>query len=1053
MIANDMCCFSRSRMAFFLIIIGLIVGPSNASYGDEPFQRFLTFLKENNYFDEASEYLDKMLTDKTLPEEYVNDLPLEKLFILQSSLPFTKMVDQPAKREKIEQGFRDFLKSFPNNPRRMEARLGLADLVFKNGQESLTKANSRFGSEEDRQAARKSFATALELFENTLAELKPIIQDLQGARADTPAKEALRKKYQAEYRQAEILKALATKFTGETYPAESPERIETLGKAEKDLTDIVNKTLQASDAGIHTISLLYRGQVQSLLGKVDEAYDSFVRVADIEEAPFREWRVQATSELLRLLANPKQGKFENVIQRGNDLLKTMQAPEKKSALWLELQYTLAESQADFAEVLMKQSSTQSKGKNLKSNSRSLLQTVLKYPSPYQEKAKDLLQKLGVDVDAKKGDKTPEVKKFSEGLQAASELIKGADEGVELIEMLEKRKESANSDDEKKAIADDIVNAHAEIKKSYQDAQGILEKTLRVYTPNDSRDDLIKARCFHSYTSMKQEQFWNSAAVGDFTLRTSGGTELGLQSGEIALLSYSRLLQEVSEPEKPEVAGALDSLAAYMVKNFPNAKESENAVLTLFEDAKKQEKWDECERYMGMLKVGSPKYKEVQRFMGIVTWTLYQQAMRDLKKAEQQPTEKEQALLQKAESLLKEGFEGIDEGTMGQLAIECGNYLSLVYLKTNRVKEAIEVLNKPNFGPLSVVRNPGEVKLEDRVKLDTLRLTLQSVVVEAASSGKALDSKIIDDLVKEMQGIGDPEKMTGAFVSLAQDLREQLESVNVPAERSKLAETIRVLLSQVSGISTDVTTVLWAANTMLNLGKSLDEIKASPEQVMKMMKSSATAYQRILELEGKTPGSLAAKNRKIEDVQIQLAQALRGEGNYQASIDIYVKLLKANNKMLLAQMEAAKTYQKWGEASKKADIIKKGMVGADKDQGKNIVWGFGPMSKNLRDPKLKEFFYESRLHLAQCRRGIADLEAKPEERKKYYELALADIRTTVVSTPITKESAWFKDLDKLCIECQKELKQPTTGIQEFMKTVEQNAAKGAPLEDKNGGDSE
>ncbi len=188
---------------------------------------------------------------------------------------------------KLEAGFREFLLKNPQNRRRSEVRIQLADLLLKRGQDLVRKSAA---ANEEPTAAREVFVESRKLFDGTIEELRPLLENLQGNKADTAAKEALRDRMRSEYRQSEILKAVTAKFLAETYADKAAERKQWLEKSETELLDLVRK----ASGGSQVLGRLYLGQVQTLAGKFEEAFDQFDRVAAVEDmGPFREWRVQA----------------------------------------------------------------------------------------------------------------------------------------------------------------------------------------------------------------------------------------------------------------------------------------------------------------------------------------------------------------------------------------------------------------------------------------------------------------------------------------------------------------------------------------------------------------------------------------------------------------------------------------------------------------------------------------------------------------------------------------------------------------------------------------
>ena len=493
--------------------------------------------------------------------------------------------------------------------------------------------------------ARKSFEESRKLFEGTKTELAPIIEQLKGNKADNANKVAYRDRLQGEYRQAEILHGLSAKFIGETYAIEAPEFKKWLEKSESELTEVVKKTNTNREGGRHALSRLYVGQVQAILGKIDEAYDSLVRVADIEESgPFRDWRVQATSALVRLQLKSPQPKFEPILGRAESLLKTAQAGEKWTPDWIDLQLAIAEGSLAWSTALDSQPSGQSRSKAVKSEARGILQTIAKRPGPHLEKARKLLASIGIEATPKSDEKIPEVKKFADGFASARERFDRVNSNNMSNEILRSRKKAAPTE-EQATIEEEIKKNEAGSLKDIRVAELLLTKAIPLFGKDDSREDLARARYFLSFALLKREAFWESAAVADFVTR--GGGDVGLEAGRFALFSYEKLLEKDGKENGKPLAKSLESLAAFMLNTWPNAKESEEAAMTLIQQASSDDRWDDVERYIAMLPKDGVKPSQIRREIGVILYARYLIAVDKKRRANEKASEEDKKALERA----------------------------------------------------------------------------------------------------------------------------------------------------------------------------------------------------------------------------------------------------------------------------------------------------------------------------------------------------------------------------------------------------------------------
>jgi hypothetical protein len=145
-------------------------------------------------------------------------------------------------------------------------------------------------------------------------------------------------------------------------------------------------------------------------------------------------------------------------------------------------------------------------------------------------------------------------------------------------------------------------------------------------------------------------------------------------------------------------------------------------------------------------------------------------------------------------------------------------------------------------------------------------------------------------------------------------------------------------------------------------------------------------------------------------------------------------------MLSAQLEAARTLEEWGTASKDPQRLREAMLGTDKlPNGTMSVWGWGLMSQKLarssgQKPELLEYFFESRMRLAQCRMQIAASETDPAKKTKEWERTLGDLRSTAVGFPGVVQSKYYPAFDQIAREAQRALNKPQSGMKDFLQTT-------------------
>ncbi|MDZ4849290.1 MAG: hypothetical protein SGI77_08345 [Pirellulaceae bacterium] len=1035
------------RLAFRLgLIAGLFVVLANCDYshGEEPANQFIERLREERLFDHASKYLDIYGKKGWLPETMVRDAPLERLMIIQDSLATSRTTKERDERlAALENGFRDFLASAKDHPRRSEAGLRFGTLMLDHGQREIKKLdepNQSDNANAIRKAARDAFTQSEAAFKKTQEGLVIVLKEMAGAKiaASDTEKIALRKRYQGEYRQSQILQGLVLKLIATTYPTDDKLYQDWLKKAETQLSEVISKATSATEIGAKTLSRLYRGEVQALQGKIAPALESYTPVADNEEdGIFRVWRVQATAAMIRLLGSEAGGsKFDDAIKRGVDLLKKLDKNELMNPESLDLQLAISQVRLAYSAAVKGKKGSETTVKGEQREAREMLNVIARRPGDHQVKAKKLLSELGIEVIDPNESKLPVVRTFADAFKEAKIRLERAESSTLSVEILKTRiKETSGAD--KVQVESELKLTEENARRDRDQALQLLRRALHLYRPDDPRDDLLTARFYIAYLLVKQDRFWESVAVSDFVARSGPGTDTGLKATGFALFGYRKIVESLPADRQMSVIGSLEALAQFMQATWPEAEETQQATLTLLQHALRNQKWDEAERFLSLMPKSGDQSNATRRDLGYVLWIQYLISLDAQRKAGKAEGLGDLALRDRAERLLSEGWEALQIVTLDQRAVEAACALASLYLRTDRLDKAEAILYREKIGPIAVIANKSGPVKDATVRLEVHRLTLQSKVMAAASGSKTLEPSEVESLVNEMQAAAgkNTKLLTNTLLVLAKDLQDQLSAVQNDTNKAKLAGGIQVLLTQLASVSKDAGMLDWAGTTMWQLAAGLSKKPGSSAIMKKLNAEAIQVFQKMLDMAAKDPKFLDAIQRVPDDILLKQALAYRGTSEYQKAADSLIKILKGNSNQLTAQVEAARNYQEWATA-KDGELLKKAIYGVEPDRRqKNIVWGWGQISKALisqmaNSPELQTIFFDARLQLATCRRQIALSMPAGELRDKTLEQALNDIRQTYLFYPEFGGGESKNDFEKLVRSLQKDRGKENVGLKEF-----------------------
>jgi tetratricopeptide (TPR) repeat protein len=1000
---------------------------------DEPAKRFLNRLREEGYYDMGLKYLDLSAAKNRLPADMKTDLPLERVILMQESL---RNVKTPQQREErmaaIEKGYREFLAAAPGHSRRSETQTKLGDLLLDRGQSALTeskKPENVVSSESWRSKSRQAYTEALDLYNKIAEELKPILESMAGDKIKTLKIEGksvkelteLREQYQREYRQSQILQAKTMEFISQTYEEQAPDRKQWLEKSEASFNAVVEKTTGPQEAGRRMLSLLYLGEVQTQLGKIDEARNSYIRVSENEEGGiFRTWRIQAIAGIIRLDSTEKAAKYEAAIQRGEETLKTASTKERDDPEWLDLQLALAEARIAWGKKLDPKKED-NKIRNNRSAARELLQTVNKKKGPHQAKAQKSLSELGIETVEKKTDeKLPTTKAWADTIKVARERLDRAESSELDLPVLQQQATAGNNvQDQIQIIQDSATKERTQSIELYQ-------RALRMYKSTDSRDDLIEAKFLLAYLYLRTEKYWECLALSQELLVSAKGTDKAQKAGGFAFMGLGKIISEASPERQLSFVPSLVRLANQLNTIDPASEEARNTVDLLVKLDLIHKRYDDALKHISL---GQGKGSGGGASMlGQILWGEYQQAAYEHRKNKTEETSEEQKNKLQAETLLRSTWDGMSADKVDKTLVNGVNTLANIYLSSDRVDQALAIIDAEGKGAIALVNSVSD--LEPSVKLEAYRLKLQALV-QAAGSGKPLPADSVVQIVQTMKTLagGDDTLLTNSLNNLAVKLQAKLEASKSTEEQVSLGAAFGVLISQLVTVSSDVAILDSSGSSILALATRMQKDPSLAGKAKPLMEIADAAFTKIA---AKPPQELIDAKRKPDENQFKLAQAKSGAGKFEEAHAIYAKALATNPNNITFQVEAAKNLQLWSNG-KDVELIKKSIFGAEPNAKKeNAIWGWGKISTvtSGRLANFKEIFFEARLNIAKGFRLIALAESTPEKKKQGLEKASIKIRETFQTYPELGSPEIREMFEKTLREIQQDLGKTVNGLLEF-----------------------
>lgn len=1010
----------------FLACLVLVLGFCNSNFctsnlvAEEPYKLFLEKLRNERLFDLALVYLSDLEDEPNVSDDFKAVISLERGILLYSAA--TQMTAQnaqrPVKLDQAESAIRAFLKNRPQHPRRGEAQLSLGNLLLTRAEEAKLKAGD---SKQDIPEAIKYFTEAHDLFQETVKELAGILEQIKGARTDAndANKVAYREQLRGEVRRSQLLAAAAIENRGRSRAKTSPDWQKDLETSLTMYNDLYLKEKEI--VGIRNYALFYRSGVQEALGKIDDAIDGYQRIADQEGVDsLRMLQTQAVTELMKLFAS--QGKFQIADDRAERWESQLRPDERKAAEVMTLKLERYKVRLVWIKELEKKDKDDRNASKLIRDTREQLRGMMRISGSHQDEARKLLAELGAEPVAAKAADVPKVKTFAEALETATERVQRGETSLLEVSGLEERIADATiTEEDKKAKQQQLVDAKESARVNFEQATQYLQTSLRLFSKKDERNQLFEARQKLAFCLLKQQQPWEAIALGEFLAMSNPGTENGLRAGTIALAAYGELFKTEDQALRAQLIDLLGPFAEFLLATWPDAEESATAAAALVQFSLINKEWSKAEAYLHLVPTTTTAGANTHREAALQFYSRYVEA----KRASQGETPELQAARKLATNSLAKAVSALKKEAIGGPEIESINYLAKLYLADDQAAEAAKLFDE--LAPLNMLKEKPD-SLSTRAMMDTYSTALQVEVGKLKSD--AVDANSVSQKLSELIGLLEkasekdatgPQLLGGIFVQLARDLKEAVTSTKDVGKRKKLSEALIKVTSEAGKSATAFGTNYWAADTLLSVA---DELKNDAGAQSAFTEASAILVKMLAK--GRADPEWMQPKGIDAQVNLMYARSQRGLGKFDEAVATIGSLIESSN-TLHAQIEAAKTYQAWGDA-KDFKHHKTAIEGAKPGKnGANLIWGFSKIANVAgKNPNNADLFYEARYQVAHSRYKFA-LGSQPQDKTKLLEQAAKDIQSTARLYPGLGGPEMTTKFDALLKLIQKALSQPAVGL--------------------------
>ncbi|HZZ29570.1 MAG TPA: hypothetical protein VFE46_16355 [Pirellulales bacterium] len=612
----------------------------------------------------------------------------------------------------------------------------------------------------------------------------------------------------------------------------------------------------------------------------------------------------------------------------------------------------------------------------------------------------------------------------------------------------------------------IAELEATLREKREEAFKFSQRAIALTNSATNLEKVNQVRYWLCYFNFSKGNYYDAAVLGDFLARKYPKSASALPGAEVALAAFDALYRQQKQTANNlnfEIAH-LSGLANYVIGRWPDDIEAASALQLLISLAIDAGDYDKAKAIIARAPADSAARRSGEANLGQALWSKYLRTVQQLR--ERKATTEEStaqattgmddaqtkhnldALLQQAKEALEQGVNGMrKQEAVDERAVLPALSLARLYLNVGDANKALELLEDPKIGPLTMLRKHSTVTQTEEVAAEIYKTALHAYIAVAPQQlDNAVDT--MNSLEKLYANDKDSaERSMQTLVDIAVGLQQKLDELNNRGETEKAQVTSKAFDTFLNKISqrestADYKILNWVAATYeslangLNPGSPIDTAhspaaeyqtlpKLSPD-AQNYLQKAINAYELILSKSKENPDFMPAE--KVPAIQRRLALNYRTLGNYGKSIAMFAAILKEKPSLLSVQVEAAYTYQMGGKNNLPDDYVAAILGGRGPTES---IWGWNKIAqKTARDERFRDNFHEARYNMALCRVEFSATRKNDDEKRKLLELAKDTIRETKRFESTLGGSKWQPQYEKLLREIQKDLGEPVVGLLEF-----------------------
>ena len=569
------------------------------------------------------------------------------------------------------------------------------------------------------------------------------------------------------------------------------------------------------------------------------------------------------------------------------------------------------------------------------------------------------------------------------------------------------------------------------------------------------EDYDTVRYYLAYLHYASDELDDAAALGETLAQGASDSPAARQAARIGLAAREALLRRAADDSRPAAVKRLQTLAEKIVERWGNRAEADDARGVLVDLALGDGRLEKAEQYLQAISAAAPRRGEAELNLGRALWQRAQRLLR-LSTLEHDHTAEAEQAISRATDLLGDGIARCrkaiesdaalliaaqseraffsdtamiaraqirmrDMGELGAAILA----LAQIHMSAGRPAEAIALLEDPSLqwanahptldDPIAAVGDSASLALLAYVatgQLDKARICLQTLQASLPPAGDAhaarqtLEACLRINRLLKQHLARFRDRRQG---DLVKKIVEQFDTLLVSPAQGPAAGSFFVLA--------------WRAEAYSGLAEGLDVggpgVLADAE---KQYRQAVAAFQEILRRAAAEAQFSPAAEVTIA-LRIELARCLRRLSDNPQALSQLLEVLKNHPLMVDAQVEAAHTYQSWGD--EKPECLERAIQGGKRYQE---VWGWGELARRVQaEARYRDVFHEARYNLALCRLRQAQVATDRPERARLAAAAENDILVTQRSFPDMGGGVWYDRYNELLKRVQRLADRPAVGL--------------------------